>query len=122
MKLFAEIAWWSLLVTGCSHTVNYTLPTTEQLKVHIYAQGRPIQECEISPTSEQYKKLSIWLNQNRADWSATPATYVPGVLISGTKFSINFIGNSTIINYEAGQYSHATTPKDYEFVRCEKHA
>ena len=122
MKLLAEIVLWSSMLTGCAHTLDLTLPATDPLKVQIHRNGRPLQECEIAPSSEQYKQLATWLSQNREVWSATPASYVPGVMISGPSFSINFLGGGAIVQYEKGQFSHPAKPKDYEFVRCDEHA
>jgi len=74
-----------------------------------------------SPRSEKYLKLSAWLSANSKGWEATPASYVPALVVSGAGLSINFLKGGAIVNYAAGQYSHAVDPSQYEFLRCANH-
>lgn len=110
--------WWVAVLTGCSQNVSFSLPSEELLGVVVYENGAPIQQCEIPAGSAKQKALAHWLQQNTGDWSATPATYVPGVLVAGNDFSINFLGNSVILNYAGGQYAHKVNPNEYEYLRC----
>lgn len=118
MSLMQQALWWVAVLTGCSQTVVFTLPATETLGVLVYSSGRPSLECNVTPGSSQQQKLAAWLSQNTEGWSATPVTYAPSLSITGSNFSINFLGGSAILNYERGQYSHPIKPNEYEFLSC----
>ena len=106
------------LVTGCSHELNLQLPAGEPLRLSIHAHGSPLATCSLVPGSPKYHILEKWLSKNRKGWQITPATYVPRTVISGPGFTINFIESLAIVNYAEGQYSHAITSLDYEFLQC----
>jgi hypothetical protein len=105
-----------VLGAGCSRTVQFELPKGEVLKLLVYSDGRPRAERELIPSSKEYGQLSLWLQANSKGWSPTPASYVPGVYVSGKAFSINFLKASIIINYSGGQYTKRVDPKEYEFL------
>lgn len=118
MSLPASIVWWAAIILGFSKNITFSVPASETLGVQVYGAGRPNAQCQIISGSKEQDKLAAWLAQNKEGWKATLATYVPGVLVSGNDFSINFLGSSVILNYESGQYAHSIEPKQYEFLLC----
>ena len=119
MNWFNDIVWWGAILTGCASSVFVSVPENETLKVHVYIQGSSSQNCEISPDSKMHKLFVDWLSKNHSGWHATPASYVPNVLISGSKFNVNFVSKFAIINYDEGQYSHDINPSDFANFRCD---
>ena len=119
MNWLQQAIWWGAILTGCSQTIVFNVSPAETLRVSVYSKGRPVQECAIAPGSPQQQKLSAWLSKNTEAWAATPATYVPGVKVSGENFSVNFLGTGVILNYAHGQYSRSANPSEYEFLLCD---
>jgi len=112
---------WTIL--GCTALLSacdvaLTLPETEPLSLQVHKKGSPVAECKLLPGTPNFQKLASWLSNNKTGWSPTPATYIPGVYITGSKFSINFLGTFVIVNYADGQYSHSVSPSEYEFLQC----
>lgn len=106
-----------LMLCACSKDVQWALPS-ETLKLSRFEHGRPVSECSVGVGSPQYQKLSAWLASHQEGWEPTLATYVPGVYITGSNFSINFLGPSVIVNYPEGQFARATLPAEYAFLSC----
>lgn len=115
MNLLAQITWWFSAITGWDHTLIFSLPA----EALIVRDGQT--ECAVASGSEQHAKLSAWLSANGKGWEATPASYVPALVVSGTGFSINFLKGGAILNYNEGQYSHSADPSQYEFLHCANH-
>ncbi len=118
MNLVSQIIWSMALLSGCSRTIEISVNTSEALHVSVYSQNMPNKECVIVSGSKEHEALVQWFAQNAKNWSATPATYVPGVSISGKEFSINFIGSAAVLNYGEGQYSHSASPAEYLVFNC----
>lgn len=112
---------WTIL--GCTALlaachVDLALPETESLRLQVYQQGSPVAECKLAPGTPNFQKLASWLSNNRTGWTSTLASYVPGVYITGSNFSINFLRTFVIVNSPEGQYSHSVSPSEYEFLQC----
>jgi hypothetical protein len=105
-----------MLAVGCDSDIHFDLPKNETLKLHVYSGGGPLVEKELAPSSKENQQLALWLAANTKGWSSTPASYVPGVYVTGKEFSINFLKTSVIINYAGGQYAKPVDPKEYEFL------
>ena len=116
MKWIAIIFSW-LVVTGCSKNIYFELPADEELTVTNNDTSRS--ECVIAPDSEIHRKLSNWLLQNTDGWKSTPASYMPGLIVKGADFSLNYLDELVILNYEGGQYSHKVQSNEYQFLGCE---
>ena len=112
------LVFCAVLVAGCTQDLSLTLPPDAQLKLSSHVHGSPTETCSIAHGSPQYQALEKWLNQNRGGWQTTPATYVPGKVVSGPDFTLNFIGSLVIANFAGGQYSHSIVPTDYGFLQC----
>jgi len=96
--------------------VALELPENETLKVLVYGEGKILAERSIAPTSNEHKKLASWLSFNHDGWSPTPASYVPGVYVTGNNFSINFLKSNVIVNFRGGQFIKPIDPKEYDFL------
>lgn len=118
MKHVATFLVSAVLVAGCSQELPLQLPPGEPLKLSAHAHGAAVSGCSIAPGSPQYQALEKWLSQNRGGWQTTPASYVPGTVVSGAGFTLNFVGTVVVANVSSGQYSHPTTPTDYGFLQC----
>ena len=103
-------------MAGCSKELNVELPENETLKVAVYSGPNARKERLLTPSSREHERLAAWLEANRAGWSVTPASYVPGVFVIGKNFSINFLKETVIINVPEGQYMKSVDPRDYEFL------
>lgn len=106
-----------LLLVSCKIDTEKITERHESLKVFIYEYGRPSYEYTLSQSDEKYHKLMLWIKNNQYGWSPTPATYVPRVLISSKTFSVNFIGESVVINYADGQFIKKVDQNEYEFIQ-----
>ena len=49
-------------------------------------------------------------------WKRSYASYAPGVLISGTNFSMNIHPSSVILNVSGHQYERSTPASDFKFL------
>ena len=114
MKLLSEILWWSAVVTGCSQNVILDIQPNEVLNIDMYENGLHTQECNLISTSDFIKLFKNTSNE----WTATPVTYVPYILVSGKNFKANFIGKKVVINNNDGQYIKDIRIKDYSFINC----
>jgi len=109
-----------VLISGCSQALLLELHPTEELRLSDHTKKySAITSCNITPESRQYKALEKWLTQNQEGWQSTPASYISGIVVSGSGFTLNFLGSAVIANYLGGQYSHAITPFDYESLKCD---
>ena len=118
MKWISGILWVAAALTGCSQTIDFRIPENEVLKMSITNSGVPVTECVIKPGSVMHVLLSAWIEQNSENWKATPASYVPGIMVSGNEFAMNILGEGVIINYDGGQYSHSIKPNALERMQC----
>jgi hypothetical protein len=109
-----------IVVAACTQELPLRLALGEPLKLsyqeHDYA---PATNCVIAPNSPQYQALEKWLSQNKSGWQTTPATYIPGKVVSGSGFTLNFLNSIVIANFSGGQYSHSTNPSEYRFLQCQ---
>ena len=62
--------------------------------------------------------LEAWLALNRHGWKASPASFVPGIVVSSERFSLNFLPNGVVVNYEAGQFTRDSGSKLAEKLSC----
>ena len=118
MKRIPIILIVTALLVGCSNKLSINLLPSETLNLSTPMHGAEKSTCLIAPGTLQHKELENWLSENRGGWQSTPASYVPGTVVSGSNFSLNFVGSIAIVNYSGGQYSHPAKPADYEFLKC----
>ena len=105
------------VLVSCTHETTISIPDNEPLMLFNYAgASNKLSAKEVVLVKDKQQKLNTWISNNRTGWTPTPATYVPGVLVSGKGFGINFLGNSVIISYSEGQYVKSISPSDYQFL------
>jgi hypothetical protein len=117
MKKISILLSFLLLLAACKINVAGMLGEVDSFKVYVYEEGRPVHEYKIVKGDERYQKLIQWAKENGSGWQMTPATYVPGVLVSGGELSVNFLGSSAILNGPDGQFAKDVTPADYAFLK-----
>jgi hypothetical protein len=106
-----------MLLAACKVNVAGMLSDADSFKVYVYEKGRPIQDYKIVKGDERYQMLIQWAEENGSGWQMTPATYVPGVMVSGGEVSINFLGSLAILNGPDGQFEKDVIPSDYAFLK-----
>jgi hypothetical protein len=111
-------AWSFLALAGCTRTISFNLPRVETFDIYVYVGGRAAEHCQMLPDDAKFMALNNWLRSNAQGWTFTPNTYVPGVLVSGKTFSINFQRSAAILNYAGGEYSHVVDPSQYQYLVC----
>ena len=104
------------LFTGCTSSVDFSLPSDEALKLSIPSNQT---SCQINPGTPLHNSLAAWLAASRHGWKRNPATYVPRVVVAGRNFSMNFMESSVILNYTGGQFTHHIPAAQYAFLVCE---
>ena len=107
-----------VVVGGCSEPLPCALPTGESLQLSRQEHGRVVPECSLALEAEAHRRLTEWLAQNHAGWVRSVVTYVPGTVVDGTGFSINFLGDQAIVNCDEGQFVRSVSPAAYSFLRC----
>jgi hypothetical protein len=108
-----------ITLAGCTRDLAFALPKTQHLVLAIYSNGRPLQECTVAPGSKQFVGLEALLASYHAGWKPSPATYAPGVLVTGTGFSINFIHDFAVVSFGSAQVTRPIPHSAYTFLRCE---
>lgn len=107
-----------LLFSGCSRTIEFTLPVEQSFELLVYSGSSPVQQCKLLPGDEKVSYINNWLSKNSKNWEPSLATYAPSVLILGEDISINFLHTSVILNYPGGQFTHEIALEDYEKLSC----
>jgi hypothetical protein len=105
-------------LVGCTRDLAFALPKSQPLNLAIYSDGRPLEKCTIAPGSKQFVSLETLLASYPAGWKPSPATYVPGVLVTGSGFSINFSHEFAVVSSGRTQLTHSIPHGAYAFLRC----
>src|SRR5699024_6970858 len=96
---------------GCSKPLDLALPKDAALKPTVNPLGvslnKPATTCSISPGSARFKQLETLLAANRGGWESSLATYLPGVVVTGKGFPINFQHGIAVVNFAKGQYTRS---------------
>jgi hypothetical protein len=100
------------VLAGCNDELAWSLPNES---LALQRQGR---SCTISPDSPQFKDLSVWISRNGTEWSSSPASYAPGIVVRGSNFTINFLDSVVIVNHPGGQFTHKVSPGEFSFLSC----
>ena len=108
----------TVLVAGCSRTIDLVLPRTGTLELLIYSKGSPIAKCQLTPDSFEFQELQKLMVSNRDGWSPTLVTYVPAVYVRGTEMSINFGQDFAVVNYKEGKFERPIPKSEYAFLKC----
>jgi hypothetical protein len=112
---------FTILIVGCSEKIYFKFPTNEDIKIRHYSYDKNItvEECSIKPQSEQFKKIENLLQSNTDNWSTEFAEILPNIVVSNSKFSVNFSGPRMIVYKNKSQYSHEIKTSDYVFLNCD---
>ena len=109
------------LLSACDRTVTFQMPVNENLDLSIHRYDSTesfVETCEIAAGSSEMARVAEWLDRNRAGWEPSPVTYAPSVFIRGTDFSLNFLDEWAILNYDEGQFVRAIDPVVYVGLEC----
>ena len=106
-----------MVLSGCARSIHFTLPRGP-LSLSFTVNGAQTKQCAISQDSEQYKALSAWLGAHQDDWQSSVATYVPGIVVTGDGFNLNFLQSAAILNHAGSQFTHQVSPSEYAFLVC----
>ncbi|MBU2706797.1 hypothetical protein KCM76_12460 [Zooshikella marina] len=106
----------ALLLISCKVGTEVFIDIAETYTVSINESGKHTKKYTINPGSEKHAKLVAWLKQNNSDWDPTPASYVPGLVVEGTGFSLNFMRTGVILNCKEGQFTKSVKLEDYEYL------
>ncbi len=99
---------------ACSHSLPLTVQNALPLQVSIPGENR---QYMLSPNSEEYHRLKLWISANQPGWSPYYATTPNGgIIITGTGLWLEFIGSSAITHVAAGTFTKSVDPSDYAFL------
>ena len=110
------IIFLALCLISCRQNIGHHLDELESFSVEVYDGSGSTRKFEISAGSENYESLRKWLSENEQGWTKSPASYVPGVVVSYDKTQLNFINNVVVLNNENGQYTKPADREDYGFL------
>jgi hypothetical protein len=111
----------SVLVIGCRSTEDFARYLEQPLQVRVSASGQPAEQRTISPESKEHQLLVSWLTEHKSGWKQSLVTYAPGVLVSGTNFTMNIHSSRVIINAGGRQYVRDTQDSDFRFLKNASH-
>ena len=118
LLVYALIICASLI--GCRIDATALLSSEDKLFLNIHSATTSVTK-EITTDSQTYIELRNWLIKNEDGWSSSPATYVPSVEVRGKRFTLNFLSNIAVLNFQAEngkyhQYVKDITPEEYHFL------
>jgi hypothetical protein len=105
-----------LLLLGCNVNINPAVEKVNEYNVRIQISNKATHEYKIIRGTKTYQQFVQWVKDNENDWSPTPASYVPGVIVSGGDYHFNFIGEMVVLNYPEGQFHKNISKNEYEFL------
>jgi hypothetical protein len=108
-----------VLVAAAGCTVSVTLPPGESLDLMVYSECRVVERCKVPPGDDRYKRLDAWLKAHSDGWSFDIGDYVPGTLVLGSHFRLNFMrSGAAILGLEYREYSREVEASEYAYLRC----
>ena len=104
-----------LFLTACSSEkdIEFTLPK-EDLTLTITDKGITVTSCNITLNSSQYNVLLEYFSSNNS-WQVSPASYIPGKLVTGKGFKANFLNDFVIID---DTYKNKVNSNIYKGLVC----
>jgi hypothetical protein len=103
------------ILSGCEKT-DLASFVQQPITISVFKNGHPISERSVSPPSSEHEQLSSWLAGHQTGWHSSFITYAPGVLVSGTNFTINIQHSEIIINAVGKQYVRDANESDFQFL------
>jgi hypothetical protein len=108
-----------VLLSGCGQT-DLTSLVQQPLSISVFNGGRPVSERQVLPPSKDHELLSSWLAQHQSGWHSSFVTYAPGVLVTGTNFTMNIQRSAVIINAGGKQFVRNANDSDFQFLLDEQ--
>ena len=71
---------------------------------------------DIAKESELFIWVSTWLESHQDGWSSSPASHLPGYIIKGDNFHLNFTETGVVINYKEKNGASRQFTRSIEFV------
>jgi hypothetical protein len=104
-----------VLLNGCNRTVPLTVPNDTPVQVSFLGENTTY---TLTPRSEEYHQLDLWIKRNQSGWSLYVAT-TPGrgILVTGRGLWLQFIDSSAIARIPEGTFTKSVVPSDYAFLR-----
>lgn len=108
-------------LTACRIDATAILNAEDGLTLYIHSRNTRAIQADLPKGSQLYNEFREWLLKNEEGWSTSPVTYIPSIEVRGKKFSINFLGNSAILNFQDSkgsyhQYVKDVKPEEYQFL------
>ena len=108
-------------LVSCRIDPKALLGSEDTLTLFIHAGGASATKKEITKDSQTYNELRNWFFKNRNGWSTSSATYMPSIEVRGKKFTLNFLHESVILNFQdangsSHQYVKDVKPEEYQFL------
>jgi hypothetical protein len=99
-------------LAGCKAEVVNAFKNAGELQLVVPGQSTQA----IHKDSKLFNWLSSWLESHQDAWSSSPASYVPGYLVRGDDFHLNFNEGFAVLNYEdpKGKYHQFVRKLDSE--------
>ena len=106
MKILAVVILIGL-TTGCSvvpQTTNLENSRTPY-RVLLYDGGHIVIDHTLAPGSAQEQAVAEWLRTHSTGWKPDLDlnTYVPGRMVKGERFTLDFRGKFCVLNHETGK-------------------
>ncbi|MDR2212524.1 MAG: hypothetical protein LBE21_02710 [Pseudomonadales bacterium] len=109
----------ALCLAGCDRDRDFPVERfdTASLTLSLYSIDGEV-TCTLERNSPQYDQLRAWVIKNQQGWQFAPATYLPGKVVSGSGFRLNFLDTMAILDYSGGQFALPVEPDEYAFLSC----
>lgn len=104
-----------VLLSGCDKT-DLASFVQQPLTISVFKAGRPVSERHVLPPSKDHELLSSWLAHHQSGWHSSFVTYAPGVLVTGTNFTMNIQHSGVIINAGGKQFVRNADDSDFQFL------
>jgi|SRR6266705_6025024 len=88
----------------------------QPITISVFKDGRLVSERRVLPPSNEHERLASWLAKHQSGWHSSFITYAPGVLVSGTNFTMNVLHSGVIINATGTQFVHDADDSDFQFL------
>lgn len=105
----------AILLTGCGRDPDLSTLDMQPLAI-TFGDGRQPRERRVFPPSREHEGLLAWAAQHKTGWSSSYVSYAPGILVSGTNFSLNIHPSGVILNIGGRQYEHDASASDFNFL------
>ena len=101
-----------VLLGGCTQTISLKMPdNTIQVRIR---DGRVY---DLSPASENFRRLSRWIDRNHSGWSSYVGTLpMSAVAVNLGTCYLGFSGSSVIAIFPHSYFTKRIDPIDYQYL------